>query len=132
LIYLMDTPVWIWWHSGSANLSEKVHKILENPKAYDELLLSAISLWEFSKLLEKGRISCSSNPEEWVGRAMDMAKLRLVPLTPKIAYQSTTLPGQFYGDPADQILVATAREEDATLLTADKQIRAYRHVRSLW
>lgn len=132
LIYLLDTHVWIWWHSSSANLSEKVRSVLGNPKDYGEILLSAISPWEFSKLLEKGRINIFSDPEEWMRHAMDMPKLRLVPLTPKIAYQSTTLPGQFHGDPADQIIVATAREEDAIILTADKQIRAYRHVRSLW
>jgi PIN domain nuclease of toxin-antitoxin system len=96
------------------------------------LLLSAISPWEFSKLLEKGRIGISCDPESWMDMALDMPKLRLVPLSPSLAYRSTVLPKPFHGDPADQIIVATAREENATILTKDENIRGYKHVRSLW
>lgn len=113
-------------------LSPKVRKLLSEPKHYDELLLSAISPWEFSKLLEKERIGISCNPEEWISEALEMPKLRLVPLSPTVAYRSTSLPQPFNGDPADQIIVATAREENATLLTKDKNIRKYPHVRSIW
>ncbi|NQT91495.1 MAG: type II toxin-antitoxin system VapC family toxin [Lentisphaerae bacterium] len=113
-------------------LSSKVKAVLSSPKKYDEILLSAISPWEFSKLLEKDRIGISCNPEEWIAEALEMPKLRLVPLTPTIAYRSTSLPQPFNDDPADQIIVATAREENATVLTKDKAIRRYEHVRSLW
>lgn len=130
--YLLDTHVWIWWNMNPANLSPKVRKLLSKPKHYDELLLSAISPWEFSKLLEKERIGISCNPEEWISEALEMSKLRLVPLSPTVAYRSTSLPQPFNGDPADQIIVATAREENATLLTKDKNIRKYSHVRSIW
>ena len=61
-----------------------------------------------------------------------MSKLRLVPLTPVLAYRSTVLRQPFHNDPADQIIVATAREENATILTKDERILAYEHVRSLW
>ena len=88
--------------------------------------------WEFSKLLEKERLGISCDPEEWLSEALDMPKLRLVPLTPKIAFKSTVLPQSFHGDPADQIIVATTREENAILLSKDKLIRKYRHVKSLW
>jgi PIN domain nuclease of toxin-antitoxin system len=113
-------------------LSAKVRALLSTPKRYEELLLSAISPWEFSKLLEKERIGISCNPEEWIAEALDMPKLRLVPLTPTIAYRSTSLPQPFNGDPADQIIVATAREENATVLTKDRLIQKYKQVRSLW
>jgi len=113
-------------------LSAKVQSLLSTPKRYEELLLSAISPWEFSKLLEKDRIGISCNPKEWITEALDMPKLRLVPLTPSIAYHSTSLPQPFNDDPADQIIVATAREENATVLTKDKIMQKYKHVRSLW
>ncbi len=113
-------------------LSTTIHSLLSSPEHYDELLLSAISIWEFSKLLEKKRIGISCNPEEWITEALDMPKLRFIPLTPTIAYRSTTLPQPFNGDPADQIIVATAREENATILTKDKIMQKYEHVRSLW
>jgi PIN domain nuclease of toxin-antitoxin system len=53
-------------------------------------------------------------------------------VTPILAYRSTVLPKPFHSDPADQIIVATAREENATVLTKDENIRTYDHVRSLW
>jgi PIN domain nuclease of toxin-antitoxin system len=99
---------------------------------YSELHLSAISPWEFSKLLEKGRLGISYDPEDWINSALDMPKLRLVPLSPVIAYRSTVLPQPFHNDPADQIIVATAREENAAILSKDERILSYQHARSLW
>jgi len=130
--FLLDTHVWVWWHVHPENLSRKVHALIADPKGYEELLLSAISVWEFCKLLEKGRLGISCHPEEWLATALAMPKLRLVPLSPAIAYRSTVLPQPFSSDPADQIIVATAREEKATLLTKDEVIRRYPHVRTLW
>lgn len=130
--YLLDTHTWIWWNMRPQNLSRKVIKLIENEDEYDELLLSAISPWEFSKLLEKGRIGISYNPEEWIKAALDMPKLRYVHITPMIAYRSTILPKPFHDDPADQIIVATAREENATIITKDKRIKNYQHVQTFW
>ena len=98
---------------------------------YDEILLSTISPWEFSKLLEKQRFGISCHPEDWINVALDMPKLKLVPLSPVLSYRSTVLPQPFHDDPADQIIVATAREENATILTKDEKILAYENVRSL-
>ena len=130
--YVIDTHVWVWWNMQPKKLSGKVRSLLSTPRRYEEILLSAISTWEFSKLLEKGKIGISCNAEEWISEALDMPRLRLVPLTPTIAYRSTSLPQPFNGDPTDQIIVATAREENATVLTKDKIIQKYKHVRSLW
>jgi len=106
--------------------------LIGNASRYDELLLSAISPWEFSKLLEKGRIGISCDPEGWINAALDLPKLILVHISPILAYRSTILPQPFHNDPADQIIVATAREENATVLTKDKNILEYKHVKSLW
>lgn len=130
--YLLDTHTWIWWHMNTQNLSQKVKRLIGDTSKYDELLLSAISPWEFSKLLEKKRIGISCDPEDWINRALDMPKLRLVPLSPVLAYHSTVLPQPFHNDPADQIIVASAREENAAILTKDERILIYKHVRSLW
>ena len=113
-------------------LSRKVKALIEDIKKYEEILLSAISLWEFCKLLEKGRLAISCDTEEWIKQATIMPKLRIVSLSPSIAYRSTVLPQPFHDDPADQIIVATAREENATILTIDKRIHSYRHVKSIW
>jgi len=130
--YLLDTHTWIWWHMNPQKLSPKVKKLIGNSDRYDEVLLSAISPLEFSKLLEKKMIGISCDPEEWIISALDMPKLRLVPLSPVLAYRSTVLPQPFHNDPADQIIVATAREENATILTKDERILSYENVKSLW
>lgn len=130
--YVLDTHVWIWWHMHPKKLSKRVRSIISRPDQYEELLLSAISPWEFSKLLEKKRMGISCDPEKWIREALEMSKLRLVPLTPTLSYRSTTLPPPFHEDPADQIIVATAREEKATVMTKDKLIQDYTHVRTVW
>ena len=130
--YLLDTHTWIWWNMNPPRLSQKVKRIIGNADMYDEILLSAISPWEFSKLLEKNRLRISIDPEAWISTALDMPKLRLVPLTPVLSYRSTVLPQPFHSDPADQIIVATAREENATLLSRDEMILDYEHVQSVW
>ena len=130
--YMLDTHTWIWWHMNPQKLSHKVKRIVGNTDRYAEILLSAISPWEFSKLLEKKKIGISCDPEDWINSALDMPKFRLIPLSPILAYRSTVLPQPFHSDPADQIIVATAREENATILTKDERILTYENVRSLW
>ena len=119
----MDTHVWIWWHMNPDRLSKIVYEIILNPSQYHELLLSVISVWEFAKLLEKGRLSISCQPKQWIDTALDMRGLRLVQLTPSIAYKSTVLPQPFHQDPADQIIVASAIEENVPLLTFDQKLK---------
>ena len=130
--YMLDTHTWIWWHMNPQKLSQKVKKIIADTNRYDEIILSAISPWEFSKLLESKKIGISCDPEDWINSALDMPKFRLVPLFPVLAYRSTVLPQPFHNDPADQIIVATAREENATILTKDERILSYKNVRSIW
>ena len=130
--YMLDTHTWVWWHMNPQKLSQKVKRLIANADGYEEILLSAISPWEFSKLLEKKRIGISRDPEDWIRSALEMPKFRLVPLSPVLAYRSTVLPQPFHSDPADQIIVATAREENAVILTKDVRILGYGSVRSLW
>ena len=130
--YLLDTHTWVWWNMRPQNLSRKITKLIENTDGYDELLLSAISPWEFSKLLEKGKIGISCNPEEWINTALEMTKLRFVHLTPIIAYRSTVLPKPFHDDPADQIIVASARHHHALLITKDRRLHDYPNVQCRW
>jgi len=113
-------------------LSSTVFNLIKNADQYEALLLSAISAWEFCKLAQKGRIGISCSPLDWIATALKMPTLRFVHLTPVIAYQSTVLPTPFHVDPADQIIVATARAEKAVVLTKDKRILKYPYVESLW
>jgi PIN domain nuclease of toxin-antitoxin system len=130
--YLLDTHTWIWLNSAPDRLSEKVRRRLTSLGRDDDLLLSAISLWELCKLAEKGRITLYEDLGSWARSALDMSGLRVIPIGFEIALASTTLPQPFHQDPADQMIVATARLHDATILTKDRLLLDYPHVRSLW
>ena len=130
--YLLDTHTWIWWYMNPQKLSRRVMNLIGDTTRYDELLLSAISPWEFCKLLEKGRLAISCSPEDWLNAAFDLPKFRLVPLSPVIAYRSTVLSQPFHNDPADQIIAATALLENAAILTKDRNILEYEYVKSHW
>ena len=134
-IYLLDTHVFVWLMNGSEDLaSSPCIRRLEEAASRAGIKVSAISIWEIGMLESKGRVSLPTSPAAWVERALTAPGLSLVPLTPAIALHSSRLPGNFHGDPADRIIVATARELGATLVTRDRQILDYgarHHVRTL-
>jgi PIN domain nuclease of toxin-antitoxin system len=125
-LLLLDTHYWIWLQLGiRTRFPAPLRKAVESHAAHGGLLLSAISVWELGMLEAKGRIRFNSSCAEWVTAALATPGLSLVPLTPEIAVESTRLPGQFHGDPADRIIVATARRMNARLLTRDRKMIAY-------
>ena len=80
--------------------------------------ISAISCWEVAKLVERGRLVLPCPVEDWLERALDYPGVVLLELTPRVCVESTQLPGEFHRDPADQIIVATARVHDCPLVTS--------------
>lgn len=124
---VLDTHVWVWWVHGDARLSASHAKLIEENED-DEIGIGTISLWEVAKLVELGRLVLPVALDEWFTDALAYPGLTLMDLTPQIAIESTQLPGQFHRDPADQIIVATARVLGCDLLTADQRIRDYPHV----
>jgi PIN domain nuclease of toxin-antitoxin system len=128
-VILLDTHIWVWWVQGDVRLSEPHHQLII---AHEEIGLgvSAISCWEVAKLVEVGRLSLPCPVGEWLKQAMGYPGVRLLALSPEIAVASTQLPGEFHRDPADQIIVATARVHAIPLLTVDARILAYPHVES--
>jgi PIN domain nuclease of toxin-antitoxin system len=129
-VIVLDTHIWVWWVHGDARLTPAQLSQLQQHEARG-LGVSAISCWEVAKLVEYGRLALPSPVAEWFDRALAYPGLRLLPLTPRIALESTQLPGSFHRDPADQIIVATARIYDRPLLTSDGRILSYPHVRTL-
>ena len=127
---LLDTHMWVWWVDESPQLSAQ-HKQLIEEHEPDGLGVSAISCWEVAKLVERGRLQFACPIEEWMAQALAYPGIVLLPLTPAMAIASTTLPGHFHRDPADQIIVATARVHDLALLTMDRLILDYPYVRTL-
>ena len=124
-LLLLDTHIWIWATNGEVErLSPECLSVLS--EASDRSLgVSAISVWEVGMLEAKGRIRFSQTCLDWVRQALAAPRLRLVQLTPEIAIESSRLPGDIHGDPADRILAATARLLGATLVTQDQKLLKY-------
>jgi len=128
---LLDTHVWWWCLTEPENLSEKALKVIRHSKA-DERFISSISIWEFARMAAKNRIELKISPAKWLSRAIDGAGITVIDMLPEITIDSCNLPGQFHPDPADRIIVATARLKNLTLMTRDKKILEYPHVKSIW
>jgi PIN domain nuclease of toxin-antitoxin system len=125
-ILLLDTHVWLWFALGNADrLGADARRQIEDAALGGKLAVSAITVWEIGMLDVKGRITLGAPCEKWIENALKLPGLRLIGLDPEIAIASTRLPGEFHPDPADRILVATARALNATLATADERIIGY-------
>ena len=123
---LLDTHIWIWVLEGAVpEIGHAAQNQMTESGAMGRVLVSAISVWEVGMLEAKGRVRFSLEVGEWVRRALTAPGVRLAPLTPEIALDSTRLPEPVHGDPADRILIATARRTGATLVTRDAKIVDY-------
>jgi PIN domain nuclease of toxin-antitoxin system len=122
---LLDTHTWIWLFQGSKELSEDVIVKMNQAGSKGKVFISAISVWELSMLVAKGRVTLATSIHQWVEDSLSQPGVNLSLLTPAIAIESSFLPGEFHGDPADKIIVATARINNLILLTRDRKILQY-------
>jgi len=133
--YLLDTHVWVWYLEGKNELERNpLIPIIESASEESRLSVASISLWEIAMLESKGRIGFRIPCLQWILNALEMPGLSLVPIGPQLAVDSANLPGEFHGDPADRLIVASARYIRGTLITRDRAIQRYAkqgHVRVL-
>lgn len=125
-LLVLDTHIWIWLLNGNPErLSADAVTAIEQASRSGQLGVCAISVWEVGMLESKGRVRFSKACLDWVREALAVPGLRLLPLTPEVAIESSRLPGGLHGDPSDRILAATARILDATLVTQDRLLLDY-------
>ena len=125
---LLDTHIWVWWVSRPDRLQPRHRELLE--RGADRVFgVSVISCWEVAKLVECGRLKLDRAVGLWIESALAEPGVSLVPLQPQIVVESTQLPQPFHRDPADQLLVATARVLQCPIMTEDSKIAAYPHIR---
>jgi PIN domain nuclease of toxin-antitoxin system len=125
-LLILDTHIWIWAINGNVDrLSTEGLKAIETASQNNQLGVCAISVWEVGMLESKGRVQLGKVCLDWVRDALSAPGLRLLPLTPEIAIESSRLPGGLHGDPADRILAATSRIMKATLVTKDLKLLDY-------
>lgn len=127
---VLDTHVWVWWIHATSQLTPANLQSLD-AAAPDGLGVSAISCWEVAKLVEYGRLRLPCDVEQWLQQGLAHPGVQLLDLTPRIVVESTRLPAPFHRDPADQLIVATARVHGVRVATADNKILEYPHVQTL-
>jgi PIN domain nuclease of toxin-antitoxin system len=124
-LLLLDTHVWLWLVAGSSDLSAEARHTIDRAAAAGTLRIAAISLWEIALLASHGRIVLGKSIGLWLDEALADPGPAVDPLTPKIAIESYALPDTFHRDPADRLIVATARVANAILMTRDRRILDY-------
>ena len=129
---VLDTHALLWWASGDTGLSAVAAQAIEAELNGGQIRVSSISAWELAMLVAKGRIALSMDIGEWLSVVSQIEAVSFMPVDNEIAVKSVELPGEFHKDPADRIIVATARKLAAPLVTADDKIRGYPHVRTIW
>jgi PIN domain nuclease of toxin-antitoxin system len=118
-LLLLDTHALIWSLEERPRLGSAAKRSINVAARLNQVAVSAISPWEVALLVSKGRLNLSTDVMVWVRNALSKPGVSLIPLEPEIAVASARLPFEMHSDPADRILVATARHLGATLVTSD-------------
>lgn len=119
---LLDTHVWVYYAGDAEELPASVVRAIEKARNSGSLYVSVISVWEIALLVRKKRLALPMSPARWTEEALKLTGLKLLAFTPEIAIESVELPESMHKDPADRILVASARVERMTLVTRDREI----------
>jgi PIN domain nuclease of toxin-antitoxin system len=128
---LLDTHVWWWALNEPKKLSNKALNVIrKNPPS--QRAIASISMWEFAMMVSTGKVEIRIPPDQWLEQAVNKTGIEVLDLSPKVASESCNLPGEFHKDPADRIIVATARINNLTLITKDKKIINYPYVKTVW
>jgi PIN domain nuclease of toxin-antitoxin system len=126
--FLLDTHVWIWTQEAPEKFGRRTTRLLTDSR--NGLYVSTVSTLEIARLVKDGTIAFSGSLDSWVSETLDALACGTLEISHKIAIGAYSLPGKFHKDPADRLLVATARIHELTLVTMDKRILRYSHVRS--
>ena len=124
-LLLLDTHVWLWLVAGSPDLATEARHTIDRAAAAGTLRIAAISLWEIALLASRGRIVLAKSIGSWLAEALADPAPAIDPLSPQIAVEACSLPEAFHRDPADRMIVATARVTNAVLMTRTRQILDY-------
>lgn len=129
---VLDTHTLVWWVTGDATLSKKAKSVIAREQDGGEIIISAISAWEITMLVEKDRLVLSMDVSSWLATVAGIECVKFFPVDVEIANKSVVLPGQFHKDPADRMIVATARKLAVPVVTKDEKIQSYPHVKTIW
>jgi PIN domain nuclease of toxin-antitoxin system len=123
---VLDTHAWIWWLEGDSRLGRKTLRALDELPENERPILCDISIWEIATLLALGRWNCQVPFESWLKIATHPRTVTITPITAAVGVELTRLPPSLHKDPADRIIISTARTLGLPLLTLDRRILASR------
>ena len=121
---VLDTHTLVWWAGGAPMLSKKAKAVIKKEQDGGEIIVSSISAWEIALLVQRGRLLLALDVQNWLATVAKIEAVRFAPVDVEIATKSVDLPANFHNDPADRMIVATARKFAAPLVTKDEKIRA--------
>jgi PIN domain nuclease of toxin-antitoxin system len=125
-VLLLDTHVWIWSVEGDVRrLGRRARRLLSQAEARGDIRISPVSFFELTALHTLDRLRLSRTPEQWIQESLDSPGVRTAEVSPAMAIDAGAIPRTALADPLDRLLVATARQMDATFLTADEPILEY-------
>lgn len=127
---LFDTCAILWAVSSPERIPQNVYSVLEANDT--EVLVSVISLAEIACAVERGRIGLDRHWRVWFQHFVEANGWECLPIDADVIGEAFSLAPPFHPDPADRIIVATARIHAARVVTADRKILAYPHVQTLW
>ena len=122
---VLDTHSLVWLMQGSERIGPLSRALIVAAAEADAVFVAAVSAWEIAMLVAKDRLALDRDVGEWLDTALRLPGLRLASLDPLVAVDSTRLPGDVHGDPADRLIIATARRHAAVLITDDRLILQY-------
>jgi PIN domain nuclease of toxin-antitoxin system len=122
--YLLDTGVWLRAVNESQTIPTAALRMLT--AAHEIYGLASISLWEVGKKVQIGKLDLPKDLPGWFADAL-APNIEILPLTAQVVSDAMRLPEFPNRDPADELIVATARVHKLTLLTTDTKLKAYRH-----
>jgi PIN domain nuclease of toxin-antitoxin system len=131
-LIVLDTHALIWWVANDPTLSKKAKNAIDRELAGGDIIVSSITAWEIAMLVEKGRLVLAMDVGNWLYTVAQIGVVHFHPVDVEIATKSVSLPGEFHNDPADRMIVATARKLAVPLVTKDEKIRSYAHVKTIW
>ena len=125
-LVLLDTHVWIWTVEGDLRrVGRRTRALLSRAQTEDAIRISPATVFEVTAHHTAGRLRLARSPEQWMHDALAVAGVRLAALSAEVALDAGSIPRTALPDPLDRLIVATARQLDATLLTRDAGILAY-------
>jgi len=129
-LILLDTHVLAWASENPNRLSRAASSEIRRARRGSGLAISAITLWELSWQISRGRIQAGGTIEATVQKMVE--GVTILPITPEIAALATQFPDDYPRDPADRIIGATARAGGMTLVTRDERIRKSPLIWTVW